>query len=372
VTESVRAATGTGSRLGCGGSSVTQTSSTELQTLHDHLDALDHDLLVVGKPVDDLQSLLGEVIAVLDKPKRLSDDLKAIADVLSKIQSICSDAAWMPEVGEAAGAMSKLLLPLVKTPPPGGAIGETRTSLNEIDVLLSPLKNRLKEAQGAVERAQAPIHRVELDVRRLVNGTGSLVRRYGSQAPENVERCAAGFNRGIVHAATELRQGRETVVKHLNDFQAPLGQIEAAFHRAAAYLDAIEQVSHELGTYATAVRKITDGVNRASAYGRKKVEDLFSLAGRLAHPGLYQKVKQELDDANRWVNQMMGKVTRMAMDPVRREVDQLESRLRDEVARIPEVQALEEALALVQKQVEELEDEIVDTLSGECADVLGT
>ena len=115
-----------------------------------------------------------------------------------------------------------------------------RTSLNEIDVVLAPLKNRLKEAQDPVKEVHDAIHTVEFDVRRLVNGTEALIKRYGEQPPDNVEKCARGLNEGISSVTTRLPEAKDRMVEDLTSLLTPLGKGESALHVVDGYLKSIQ------------------------------------------------------------------------------------------------------------------------------------
>ena len=347
-----------------------QKMTTQLQTLHDYLTSIDDDIAFIGTHVDQLNTLLGDVIDVLGKPKELSDDLKEIGEVLSQIQSIASDATWIPEVGEAAAALSKALIPIVKEPPPAGGIGEVRTSLNEIDVVLTPLKNHLKEVQDPVKKVHDAIHTVELDVRRLVNGTEALIKRYGEQPPENVEKCARGLNDGISSITTHLQEAKDRMVEDLTSLLTPLGKIESAFHVVDGYLKSIQTVFNELDNYSAALREITNAVDMATSYGKKKIEYLFTWIGRKTCPDLYRKVKSVFDKANKFVNQLLGKIAHFVIDPINREVNRFETEIKRQVQSIPEVQALEQGMERAKELLDDLENEITEALAGQCAKVL--
>ena len=142
--------------------------------------------------------------------------------------------------------------------------------------------------------------------------------------------------------------------------------MENAFHRVDGYLNKIESIFNELDSYRKVLREVTQAVNTAESYGKEKIEELFTWIGRHTYPNLYKKVKRELDGANRYVNQMIGKITSFAMDPINREIDQFESTIKEQVEKIPGVEALETAMDHVEQELEKLEDEIVDWISGEC------
>ena len=345
--------------------------TSQLRILHGHLVDIDNDIAVIATPIEQLNTLLGDVIDLLGKPKTFSDDLKTIGEILGKIQSIASDADWLPEVGQVASSLSKALLPVVKEPPPAGGIGEIRTSLNEIDVILTPLQNKLKKAQGAIQKVIKVIHGVEFDVHSLVNGTHALMQRYADHPPENVEKCAKGLNEGIETVADELRSAREQVAKQLNEYLSPLKNVENAFHRVDGYLKMIQTVYEDLSLYTKALREVESAVNTAASYGKKKVEYLFTWVGRHTYPDLYEKIKKKLDSANTCVNQMVGKIANFALAPMRQAVSTLEDEVAREVNRIPEIAALEDEMASAQRTLEKLEHEMVAAVSGECAKILG-
>ncbi len=345
--------------------------TSQLRTLHGHLVDIANDIAVIATPIEQLNTQLGDVIDLLGKPKTFSDDLKTIGEILAKIQSIASDATWLPEVGQVAGSLSKALLPIVKEPPPAGGIGEIRTSLNEIDVVLTPLQNKLKKAQNAVQNILKVIHGVEFDVHSLVNGTHALMQRYAEHPPENVEKCAKGLNEGIETVAGELRSAREQVAKQLDEYLSPLKNVENAFHRVDGYLKMIQTVYEDLSLYTKALREVEDAVSTAASYGKKKVEYLFTWVGRHTYPDLYEKIKKKLDSANTYVNQMVGKIANLAFAPIRQAVSALEDEVAREVNRIPGVEALEDEMASAQRTLEKLEHEMVAAVSGECAKILG-
>ena len=345
--------------------------TTQLQTLHDRLAGIDGDIAAIATPIARLKTLLGDILDLLGKPKQVADELKTIGEVLAKVQSIAEDATWLPEVGQAAGTLSKVLRPLVKTPPPRGGIGQVRASLEKIDAALTPLRKGLEKIQKPVARVHTAIHSLALDVQRLENGTATLIKRYGAQPPPEVEKCAQGLADGIDTAAAQLQKARALAVERLGSLLSPLEQVEVAFHRMDGFLRTVHTVYQELDTCTKALREITNAVETAASYGRKEIERLFSAAGRILHKDLYEQVKAMLDRANRFVNQLIGRIAHLALEPMKREVNKLEAQIRSEVERMPAVQALESALGPAAQLLEELEDRIVRTMAGRCGKLLG-
>ena len=168
-----------------------------------------------------------------------------------------------------------------------------------------------------------------------------------------------------------MQKARALAVERLASLLSPLEQIEVAFHRLDGFLRTVHAVYQELDTCTKALREITNAVETAASYGRKEIERLFSAAGRILHKDLYEQVKAMLDRANRFVNQLIGRIAQLALEPMKREVNKLEAQIRSEVERMPAVQALESALGPATQLLEELEDRIVRTMAGQCGKLLG-
>ena len=339
--------------------------TNQLQVLHDHLDAINTDILVVESPIERLDTLLGDVSDALNRPKELSDELKSIADIFSQIRTVAHDARWIPEIGEDAESLAEALAILVE------GIGDIRTALDEIDRALKPLKAQLKEVKKPVDKVYKSIHKVQLGVANFEKGTEALIQRYGSHPPNNVEKCAAGFNKGIDTVARDFDRAKDQVARQVSAILDPLGEIDRAFVRLDGYMSAVRHVYNESSAFRTALRKIAGAVHTAESYGEKELKRLLSAIGRAIHPGLYKKVKGELDEVEGKIKELEGRLASFLLDPIKRQVDSLEDTVKHEIENIPELKPLEDAAAAVQKALDKLENQVIGALSGACAKLLG-
>lgn len=171
---------------------------TPLQTLDHTLDDMIGTVTGADSDIKALQDLLTDLKTTLGYPAKMEGDLKKIHDPLTTVQKLANDISVLPEIGAPAGAMAKVIHPLVLPKPPGGLIGEARAFLKEIDTALSDLKTGLDQIKKPVDDVQDLFDALLTRLTQFKAGVDHLIRTHG--AGKSVNQCAAALNTIIATA----------------------------------------------------------------------------------------------------------------------------------------------------------------------------
>jgi ElaB/YqjD/DUF883 family membrane-anchored ribosome-binding protein len=334
---------------------------TQLSVLHQNLKEISDGIGQIEYPVAQLDQLLKDLEDALELPGKINSDLKFIRETLVVLEDLAEAVEWMPEIGGAAKGVATVLKPLVKSPPPAGAIGEMRATLDDVDTVLKPVRNDLKKIKTPVDKTKGAIDKVHGKVNLVLVGVEDLMKRYGNQPPPGVEDCARQLNAGIAEIAEVFDDAKDDVVRKMQGFLTALGAVESEFHRIEGYIHTIQGIIDHLNS---------------SAY-RNAIAELDKLENKAKHMAkwIFKKIMGTLGinlvKLERFLNNIEGRIDAFVHQAIDTVLQRMKSALASQVERIPGVDGLEADVAKIEAALDQARTKFDDMLGSECAKVLG-
>lgn len=336
-----------------------------------HLARLNHDLRDIHDdlgyfttPLDEVHTLLGDIQGLLHRPDDLNKKLGEILDVLEAVQGACKDAEWIPEIGEDAKAAAEVLDGINRF------IKETRGALTDIQKGLDPFSVWVGKVQRPVDKAWKPIGKVEGKLETTVNVSGNLLRHYAGRPPAAVEACARALDAPLHGVAGALNDAKDEASAKLNEAEQPLRAAYNQLDKITDYTSFVDDIYNRLGELRSALGEITRAIRKAADYGKAEIEAAISKLGKKLAPKTYARVKRMLAEVQKAVNRLENKVVNWAFGPVKALIDRVKEEIRSELAGLPELAPIEQALDQVAQVIGGVQSAL-DDQSGPCGTLFG-
>jgi hypothetical protein len=337
-----------------------QATRSELAVLRDTLGRIDTDLLALKSPFDTLDEALGDVEDALKQPGKIKKDVDAVQSTLAVMQQLASDVDWMPEIGTAAGAVTRGLRPL-SGPPGRGALGTASDALHRIDDALKPVASKVDKVRKPVHTLDGKLTTFEARLTLIMGAVDTLLRTHGGQPPAEVENCAGKLNHLLLPVVDGIDDAKERVLAELHPVTDTLQGIAGAFHTAEGYVRTIEGVLSHLQSRAY----------RDALAELRKLEKAAHDVGKWIFEHTIKKLFPDIAKLRAFLRQLEGRIEAFAQQKVSDLMTSLEQRLEREIERVPGVEQLEARAAALEKTVEDTAGQLEKFLAGECAHVLG-
>jgi len=334
------------------------TAPTQLAALKGTLDQLLADLRLVKQPVDDLCGLIRAAKAPLMLPKTVASRLKDLRTLLQVVNTVASAASWLPAPAGPAAKAVTTGLKIFLGPPAPGLLAEMIELANGLDRALAPPRATIEKLEKPAARVATGLSRVEQTLVVLVDVTGRLIARHGTNPPAEIEACAARLEatlEPIAAAIAALKREVATVVEPLVD---ALRALVAALQRFAGVVDVLKRVLDGLTPLRDALLKLKSAlsvVERVRRWGEKVVKQVLKALGL------------DVGKIERWMDGIIASIN--PFKGVKKAFVGLVDSLKRAIANLPGVDALLKLMDSIQALANRLQAALDDFLASQCGKV---
>lgn len=315
--------------------------------------------------VSSFRTILSDIDKVLNYPQDINKDLGKVQSILEVLYDTCEICSVLPEIGSEAGAVAKVLKPLVITPkPPGGIVGDIRTTIREIDAPLKTLRDKLKEIKKPVDDAWSALDNIRLKIAAFETGVDLLIKEHGSNPPHGVVDCANTLSRIIENGLSDLNKAENLVTGKLSGILRAMEEVEDA-------LNNLDGIKHQIERVLTL---ITGGAFNSMKHALDKlkadVDKLKHLANWLFGK-IMKAMKIDVNGLKRGLARTEGKIEGFVDDVAKSIITKAKDEVISQLEKIPAVTELEAEVHGLENAAINLRDRIENELGDGCAKTLG-
>lgn len=322
-------------------------------------------ITTIEKRVSSFRSLLHDIDNVLSYPQDMEKDLGKVQSILEALYDVTEICSVLPEIGSAADAVARVLKPLVISPkPPGGVVGEIRSTLKEIDAPLKAFRDELDKIKKPVDDAWSAMDKIRLKIAALEAGVDQLIKEHGNTPPQGVVDCANTLSQIIEDGLGELNKAENFVTGKLSGILGAMEEVEDAFNNLDGVKRQIERIlAHVTGKAFNSMKGALDKLKADVDELKHMTEWLFKL--------VMNKMGIDIGGLQRGLARAEGKIEGFVDSAAKRVVTKARDELVSQLGKIPGVTELKTEVESLEAAAIYLRDSIENRLGESCAKTLG-
>jgi archaellum component FlaC len=322
-------------------------------------------ITIIENGVSSFRTLLQDIDKVLSYPQDIEKDLGRVQSILEALYDVTEVCSVLPEIGSAAGAVAKVLKPLVISPkPPGGVVGEIRSTLKEIDAPLKKFRDELGKIKKPVDDAWSALDKIRLKIAAFEAGVDRLIQEHGNNPPRGVVDCANALSQIIENGLDELNKAENLVTGKLSGILGAMEEVEDAFNNLDGIKHQIERVlGHVTGKAFNSMKSALDKLKADVDKLKDLTEWLFKQ--------VMKSMGIDIGGLQRGLARAEGKIEGFVDSAAKVVVTKARDELVTQLEKIPGIAELEAEVQGLEAAALDLRDSIENRLGESCAKTLG-
>jgi uncharacterized phage infection (PIP) family protein YhgE len=198
--------------------------------------------------LNQLSSDLGSVISVLNYSKTVDDDLGTLSDAISTTQEILEVVTVIPEVGEAAEAVSAALTTL------SAEVTPAKEAADSIEAEVKPLRDALQSVQSKLGDLISAVQQVQTNSQTFLNDFTAVVSCINSLPDGTYKTQGLNYLDGFSGAAQPAVAGLNSAMDTANDI---ITSFFSAINAVASALNPLQDIASAINSVLNALSPVT-------------------------------------------------------------------------------------------------------------------
>lgn len=206
-----------------------------------------------------LKSDIDEIIKILGYSKTLNDNLTKLESLLSDASSLLTIASVVPEIGEAAAALNRV----IKTLQP--EVKSAKSASDKIESVAKPLRDALSKLDPILDKlikASSEIEDKSQTFLKAFTTVNDCVQSLPSgKAKDEANEYLNEFSSKAEPPTATLNKGMSDLNSVINDFYDALNKIKDALNPLKAIDDAVQKVLDSLSPLISLLDELKEKLN---------------------------------------------------------------------------------------------------------------